>query len=90
MLRPQQFRHAYVTLQNAPYSCKGTSPDGHSGGVIRRGLVVWLEEAPGRSQHKRDVTAFVEHTGLVLLDGRSLVRADILTPGPEPPALHRG
>ena len=77
MLRPETFQRSYVVFRNSPYlmtdSAQGFSA---MGGVLSRGQVVWLQGLDGKQP--RSVTAFVDEIGLILMDPRGLVSADIL------------
>lgn len=77
MLRPELFQRSYVVFRNCPYFTSD-SPElfDAMGGVLSRGQVVWLEGLEGK--HPRSVTAFVDEIGLVSLDPRVLVPADVL------------
>lgn len=77
MLRPETFARSYVVFRNLPYAMADSAKEFSSmGGVLSRGQVVWLQGPDGKQS--TDVTAFVDQVGLVWLDPRGLVPADIL------------
>jgi hypothetical protein len=78
MLRPQPYCHSFVALQNIPYSaCDGMAREAsHSGGVLGKGQLVWTTDVGDLRPNV--VNAFVEELGVVSLDPRWLVPADVL------------
>ena len=79
MLRPETFQRSYVVFRNIPYLVTDSVQKfSASVGVLSRGQVVWLPGLDDRTP--KSVTAFVEEIGLISLDPRALVPADILTP----------
>jgi hypothetical protein len=73
--KPVAFGQSYVATHNIPYDCADSKvPLGMShGGVLKRGQMVWLEEALSVAKRPRTVTAYVEGVGLVAIDPRWLV-----------------
>ncbi len=81
MLRPDVYRQPHVALQHIPYICGGGSTirDSSSGGVLGRGQTVWTSDNCQSKTYQSLTSAFVEGIGIVSLDPRWLVRADVLS-----------
>lgn len=75
--RPAAFREQYIAIRAIPYRFL-LSPlkPSSSGGVLRRGQAIWLEQTLLRTQLLSSVQAFVENVGLVSLDGRLVKKGD--------------
>ncbi len=82
MSRPETFQERYVTLHTAPYICgDGSSePAALSGGVLKRGEIVWTKTNLEPNRQLRSTPAFVDGVGIITLDAKRLVRADALQP----------
>jgi hypothetical protein len=75
MLRPEYFSIEYEASRNMPY---GIEEQAHpnmltGGGVLKKGELVWLKEAPTGGSTAGVIPAFVEHLGVILLEARFLV-----------------
>ena len=82
MLRPASFMQPYVAFSNIPYLCgeqsvREFSPG--SGGVLGRGQTVWTQEAYNSRTVPVVAIAFVDEIGIISLDPRGLVPADLLS-----------
>jgi hypothetical protein len=76
-VKPPAFQKRYLALQPIPYSFLETSGRTSStGGVLRSGQCVWLDDAIQRNHRPKSVQAFVESIGLVLVDPRWLKKGD--------------
>ena len=76
-VRPATFREHYVATRPTPYSFVPSSlQPTSSGGVLRRGQAVWLEQTLLRTRLLSSVQAFVENVGFVALDGRLIKKSD--------------
>ena len=80
MLKPQMFQKPYVAVRHVPYICGDGSnkTDSASGGVLGRGQTVWTEETFDMRRARERAIAFVEEIGVISLDPRGLVSADVL------------
>lgn len=84
MLRPAIFQRPYVAFRHIPYLRGGQSETEScpgSGGVLGRGQTVWTQKAYDPRNTPPQALAFVEEIGVVSLDPRGLVPADLLNPG---------
>ena len=80
MHKPIEFQQAQVTLRKLPYILHNSSfPDG---GVLACGQVVWTRAA-GNERGSTTTIGYVEGVGVLSLNSRVLVRADL--PNPEQP-----
>ena len=82
MLKPIEFQQAQVTLQKLPYALGESSFS--DGGVLDCGQVVWTRPA-GNARDLNGTLGYVEGIGIVSLNPRALVRADLLLPKPATP-----
>ena len=78
MLRPEVYSQSYVAIRPTPYLCGETASPGSPGGVLRRGQTVWTRETP--KGYPGSAPVYVDGIGIVSLDTRWLVRADVLKP----------
>jgi hypothetical protein len=79
MHKPEMFRTPYVAMRHVPYVFgDGTKGTVASGGVLSRGQTVWTEDDYEPRRVQRTTKVFVEGLGIVSLEGRWLVRADVL------------
>ncbi len=74
MTKPVQYREVYVVSRNLPYQMIESLPTGRcsSGGVLGKGRKVWMKKHPSELQSARDVKAYAEEIGIILLDPRLL------------------
>jgi hypothetical protein len=79
MFRPDVFKQPYCAIRAVPYLCGDGSAQDSSGGVLGRGQTVWTKEAYESKGYPASAVAFVDGVGIVSLDTRWLVRADIIS-----------
>jgi hypothetical protein len=84
MIKPESFSEAQILLQNAPYEATLERAPGRSpcGGVLPRGEVVWTRAPEPQRTGQRLAEVYSDGVGIVRLDPRILVRADILNAQP--------
>jgi hypothetical protein len=76
MGRPQSFKHAFVALRSIPYTeGEGLPSPAPCGGVIGKGQMVWASHL--HQWNPSEAKAFLESVGVVSLDPRWLVPADL-------------
>jgi hypothetical protein len=69
MAKPNEFRKAYIAIQNIPYLRE--SPQGlASGGVLAKGQLVWVQTMFDAEERLNSISAFVDDIGIISLDPR--------------------
>ena len=92
MLKPVAFQYPHIAFRNIPYACTSSYPHKdsvHSGGVIGRGQTVWVETPLVSAARQPSALVYVENVGIVSLDPRWLVEADIFRDGVRSPEAGR-
>ena len=81
MLKPDVFQQPYVVFRNVPYQGGdgAAADDVSSGGVLASGQTVWTQEPYNMQNRPQTATAFVEEIGIISINPRWLVRADVLS-----------
>jgi hypothetical protein len=74
--RPVTFHEQYLVIRPTPYLIQSSLQPTSSGGVLRSGQAVWLEQVIQRTRLVERVKAFVEDVGFVSLDPRLIKRGD--------------
>ena len=82
MSKPEAFQHEYITLNTLPYSCgeSKVATTSFSGGVLRRGETVWVENDCAPRHSSKSTTAYVDGVGVITVNPERLVKADVLKP----------
>jgi hypothetical protein len=76
-VRPTSFQKRYLATQPIPYNFVETSGRASSsGGVLRNGQCVWLDQAIQREHLTSSIRGFVESVGMIMVDPRRLKRGD--------------
>jgi hypothetical protein len=77
MAKPNEFRKAYIAIQNIPYLRE--SPQGlASGGVLAKGQLVWVQTMFDAEERLNSISAFVDDIGIISLDPRLLAVAKLM------------
>ena len=74
MTKPDEFREAYVAIQNIPY-LRESPQDLASGGVLAKGQLVWVQTMFDAEERPNSISAFVDDVGVISLDARWLAVA---------------
>lgn len=79
MTKPENYGQTCVLVRNMPYQCEDENTEGApiTGGVLRKGQVVWVEPRPTPTRHPSrpgflSIHGYVEHIGVISLDPRFL------------------
>jgi hypothetical protein len=75
--RPTAYRERYIGTRPVPYHfVQSSTCPASSGGVLRAGQAIWLEQKVDRKRLPASVQAFVENVGFVLLDPHVIKHGD--------------
>jgi hypothetical protein len=74
MVKPDEFREAYVAMQNIPY-LRESPQDLAGGGVLAKGQLVWIQTMFHAEERPTSIFAFVDDIGIISLDARWLAVA---------------
>jgi hypothetical protein len=74
MTKPDEFREAYVAIQNIPY-LRESPQDLAGGGVLAKGQLVWIQTMFDAEERPISISAFVDDIGIISLDARWLAVA---------------
>ena len=78
MDRPLLYEKPYVVNRNIPYEMIEQLPSGDylSGGVLRKGVHVWMQHEPLGTLYRRSVSVYAENIGIIDLDPHFLSQLD--------------
>lgn len=76
MLKPHEYRDEYVVMKDIPYWKKdgGRTGPQASSGLLHTGRVVYLSPEARRSEVDREIAAYADGIGVLLLNARWIQR----------------
>lgn len=76
MLKPHEYREQYVVTKDMPYLKKDGRQSGPqpTSGFLHTGRVVYLSPEARKSEEDREIAAYADGIGLLLLNARWLKR----------------